>query len=166
MSIALKIGDITQQADEAIVNAANTNLLAGGGVCGAIHKAAGPRLEAICKTLAPCPIGSAVITPGFELTAKYVIHAVGPKWFDGTHGEAALLMDCYWSIFELVREYKIKSISIPAISTGIHQFPAEQATRIAMKVLIETLPAMQDTDITFICFDQSTFEVYKRITNL
>lgn len=160
MTITIVQGDITQQTTDAIVNAANTSLLAGGGVCGAIHRASGRELEEACLELAPCPTGSAVITPGFRLPARYVIHAVGPRWLDGTRGEAELLERCYRSIFTLMREHGIRSIAIPAISTGIYRFPLEHATEIALRTAHEF--DNEEVEIVFVCFDKGTREAYAR----
>ncbi len=159
---ALKVfkGDITTYKAEAIVNAANSNLLAGGGVCGAIHKKAGKELEEYCKPLAPCSTGEAVLTPAFGLDSKYVIHAVGPRWYDGTRNEADLLAKAYDSIFFIVKENNIRSVAIPAISTGIYNFPLEQATHIAVERAKTFLKSSPDTEIIFVCFDDETFQSY------
>lgn len=125
-------GDITTLAVDAIVNAANEQLLPGGGVCGAIHRAAGPELAAACAPLAPCPTGRAAITPGFGLPARFVIHAVGPRWQGGQAGEAALLAEAYRSALTLARERQLTAVAFPAISTGIYGFPLAEATRIAV----------------------------------
>lgn len=125
--------DITTLAVDAIVNAANESLRAGGGVCGAIHHAAGPELERACAALAPCPTGSACITPGFRLRSLHVIHAVGPVWHGGASGEDELLASCYRSCLDLAARNHCDSIAIPAISTGIFGFPSERAARIAAR---------------------------------
>ncbi len=160
MSISVILGDITQCTTDAIVNAANANLLAGGGVCGAIHRAAGPQLLQACRTLGGCQTGSAVITPGFDLPAAHVIHAVGPRWWDGSRGEAELLRSCYNSIFELVVQHGIVSVAIPAISTGIYGYPLEQATRIAVGAANAFLARHSHVVINFICFDETTYAAY------
>jgi O-acetyl-ADP-ribose deacetylase (regulator of RNase III) len=131
-------GDLTVQDVDAIVNAANSSLLGGGGVDGAIHRAAGPRLLAACRALpelAPgvrCPTGEARLTPGFELPAQHVIHTVGPIWYGGQHGEPALLANCYRHALQLLRQHRLRTIAFPAISCGVYGYPAEAAARIAV----------------------------------
>lgn len=132
-------GDITQRAVEAIVNAANERLAPGGGVCGTIHRAAGPELARACAAIGHCATGDAVITPGFALRARWVIHAVGPVWHGGGAGEDALLASAYRRSLELAAERGIASLAFPAISTGIYGFPAERAARIAVRTVAETL---------------------------
>ncbi len=134
MSARLEIhdGDITTLAFDAIVNAANERLAAGGGVCGAIHRAAGPELAEACRTAGPCPTGEARITLGFRLQARHVIHAVGPVWQGGDQGEDALLGAAYENALTLAARHGLKSIAFPAISTGIYGFPLARATRIAV----------------------------------
>ena len=163
MTIKIITGDITELNCDAIVNAANSNLLAGGGVCGAIHNAAGQSLERVCKEIGGCETGDAVITRGFDLKAKFVIHAVGPRWWDGTRNEAELLKNCYKRIFEIVRDNNIKSVAIPAISTGIYRFPLEQATEIAIKIAQEN--DSENLEIIFTCFGDDVAEVYKNTLN-
>ena len=123
-------GDITTLAVDALVNAANSSLLGGGGVDGAIHRAAGPRLVLSCATLGGCATGNAKLTPGFKLPAKFVIHTVGPVWHGGAKGEDDLLASCYRNCLRLARENDIHTIAFPAISTGVYRFPLERATRI------------------------------------
>ena len=161
-SISIVLGDITTLPAEAIVNAANTSLLAGGGVCGAIHMAAGLALEEECLKLGGCPTGEARLTKGYDLPAKYVIHAVGPKYWDGTRNEAQLLRSCYKAIFEIIKQKQISSVAIPAIGTGIYRFPVTEATSIAVdeaRAAIDTL----NVKITFCCFDKETLDVYRSI---
>lgn len=160
--IEVVLGDITEETTIAIVNAANTNLLAGGGVCGAIHAAAGPSLEAECLTLGGCPTGEARITKAYGLPCEYVIHAVAPRYWDGSRGEANDLANCYRSIFSLVRQYKIKSIAIPAIGTGIYRYPLEEAASIATRVAAEAQKEV-NVLVRFICFDLKTFNAYQSL---
>lgn len=156
------VGDITKLAVDAIVNAANTSLLSGGGVDGAIHRAAGPELLAECETLGGCPTGNAKITRGYRLPAKHVIHTVGPVYRDGKHGEQALLASCYSRSLEFAVEYGLKSVAFPCISTGIYRFPKDEACEIAVRIVREwldshTLPEM----VTFCCFAESDAELYR-----
>ena len=155
-------GDITKLKVDAIVNAANSSLLGGGGVDGAIHKAAGPDLLEFCKTLDGCPTGEAKITPGFKLHAKFVIHTVGPVWHGGNHSEDLLLKRCYQNSLKLAVENNLKSIAFPAISTGIYSFPLERATKIALKEISTFLESNEEIEkVVFVCFDEITFEVYQ-----
>ncbi len=131
--LTLVDGDISRQRVDAIVNAANSSLLGGGGVDGAIHRAAGPDLLAECRSLGGCPTGEARITGGYGLPAKWVIHTVGPVWGGGTRGEDALLAQCYQSCFALVEEHGIETVAFPSISTGVYNFPADRAARIALR---------------------------------
>lgn len=159
MTISILKGDITLQHVDAIVNSANPSLLAGGGVCGAIHKAAGPELEVACKAIGRCGAGAAVITPAFNLPSKFVIHAVGPRWLDGMRGEPELLEQCYESIFSLVADNDFRSVAIPSISTGIYHYPLDGAAEIAMRVARRSDKAAQL--IQFICFDDDTLRAYE-----
>jgi len=143
MAIEILQADITTLAVDAIVNAANSGLRGGGGVDGAIHRAAGPELMASCRRIGGCPTGEAVLTPGFRLPARFVIHAVGPVWQGGGQGEAGLLRRTYHSAFDLARaEPSVRSIAFPAISTGVYAFPREQAARIALSVMRERSPEL------------------------
>ena len=160
--IEIEKGDITKFKVDAIVNAANTSLLGGGGVDGAIHRAAGPKLLEECRTLNGCPTGEAKITRGYNLPAKYVIHTVGPVWSGGNHNEETLLANCYRNSLHLAVENKIKSIAFPAISTGVYHFPIEQATKIAVKETKEFLEKNKFIQkVIFVCFDEDTYRVYK-----
>ncbi len=140
-SITVVNADITKLDVDAIVNAANTSLLGGGGVDGAIHQAAGPELLAECRTLGGCETGSAKITRGYRLPARHVIHAVGPVWHGGKNCEDALLASCYETALKLAEQNGIKAIAFPAISCGVYCFPVERAARIAVRTLRRTLPA-------------------------
>jgi len=156
-------GDITQLEVDAIVNAANTSLLGGGGVDGAIHRAAGPQLLAECRQLGGCPTGKAKATLGYRLPAKYVFHAVGPVWHGGKRGEDHLLASCYRECMRLAKEYQVKTIAFPAISCGVYRFPLERAARIAIQTLLECLkdnPQIQK--IYLVCFDQHVYQTYQR----
>ena len=154
-------GDITTQAVDAIVNAANNSLLGGGGVDGAIHHAAGPGLLEECRTLRGCETGRAKITKGYLLPAKFVIHTVGPIWQGGHQNEDKLLISCYRSCFALARNHGIRTIAFPSISTGVYRFPVERASRLALKECVQELKTNMDLEHVFIvCFDRETFEAY------
>ena len=159
-------GDITHCEVAAIVNAANESLLGGGGVDGAIHRAAGPELLAACRLLNGCRTGEAKLTPGFQLKAASVIHTVGPVWRGGTHGEADLLASCYRKSLELADANGIRTLAFPAISTGIYGYPLSQATKIAVgtvKTYLENHPQTLITEIIFVCFDDATMRVYEQV---
>jgi O-acetyl-ADP-ribose deacetylase (regulator of RNase III) len=160
--IAIVEGDITQQRVEAIVNAANTSLLGGGGVDGAIHRAAGPELLAECRALGGCATGQAKITKGYKLPAKWVIHTVGPVWHDGQHGENELLASCYRSCFALVEQHGINTMAFPSISTGAYGFPMDRAARIAVRETKNFLARNQPVEkVVLVCFGASALEIYK-----
>lgn len=159
--ISVVEGDITRQPVDAIVNAANSSLLGGGGVDGAIHDAAGPGLLAECRTLGGCPTGEARITGGYNLPARHVIHTVGPVWRGGTHGEDALLADCYRNSLALALRHGIRTIAFPAISTGAYGFPITRAARIAVREVTAFLRQQPDiTSVRFVCFGREARDVY------
>jgi O-acetyl-ADP-ribose deacetylase (regulator of RNase III) len=156
--------DITTLEVDAIVNAANSELIPGGGVDGAINRAAGPKLGIAMRALNGCPTGEARITPGFDLPAKYVIHAVGPIWQGGALGEPRLLASAYWWALELARDHELRSIAFPAISTGIYGYPLDRATRTA----VETVRAFEGNPgavgvVHFACFSQNALDEYQRV---
>jgi O-acetyl-ADP-ribose deacetylase len=156
-------GDITRQVVDAIVNAANTTLLGGGGVDGAIHRAAGPELLAECRTLGGCATGQAKITKGYRLTAKWVIHTVGPVWRDGRHGEDDLLASCYQSCFALAEHHGIRTIAFPSISTGAYGFPMERAARIAVREAKAFLAKDNSVrQVVLVCFGNSAFQIHSK----
>lgn len=160
-------GDITRLEVDAIVNAANRTLLGGGGVDGAIHRAAGPKLLEECKTLGGCAVGEAKITKGYNLPAKYVIHTVGPVWQGGNKGEDNLHANCYKNSLELAVEHKIKTIAFPAISTGLYSFPIERATKIALNTAKDFLTKDSKIEkVVFVCFSESDFNIYKNLLSI
>jgi O-acetyl-ADP-ribose deacetylase (regulator of RNase III) len=161
--IELIDGDITRQQVDAIVNAANNSLLGGGGVDGAIHRAAGPELLAECRMLNGCPTGEAKITKGYRLPAKFVIHTVGPIWRGGNSNEDQFLENCYKNSLKRAVENEIKTIAFPSISTGVYGFPIERASRIALntaKSFLEKNESIQK--VTFVCFGSHDYQVYQR----
>lgn len=155
-------GDITQQDVNAVVNAANSSLLGGGGVDGAIHRAGGPAILQECKTLDGCRTGDAKITTGGNLKAQYVIHAVGPVYRGGTQGEAELLASCYRNCMQIANQQKLESIAFPSISTGAYCYPIDEAARIALSTVIESLNQTTSVRIArFVLFDSQTLKAYE-----
>lgn len=162
--IEIVTADITTLAVDAIVNAANETLLGGGGVDGAIHRAAGPKLLEECQTIGGCATGEARITAGYELPARFVIHTVGPVWRGGAAGEARLLGACYAASLRLARQNQIESIAFPAISTGIYGYPLDAATKIAVREVGAHLAANDvPVRVTFCCFREPDTEAYRRV---
>ncbi len=164
MRIELTKGDITRETTDAIVNAANQSLLGGGGVDGAIHRAAGPELLAACRPLGGCPTGDAKVTPGFRLPARWVIHAVGPRYRDGNRGEADLLATCYRRALEVAGELGARSVAFPAISTGVFGYPVEEAAEVALRTVVEEAERREHVRlIRFVLFGEKDFEVHEKV---
>ena len=161
MELTAVVADITTLDTDAIVNAANESLAPGGGVCGAIHRAAGPELARACAAIGRCPTGEARITPGFRLAAHFVIHAVGPVWRGGGEGEAELLASAYRSSMRLAAEHGIRSIAFPAISTGIYGYPLEEATQIAVSAVRDAAGTSGVERVVFACFSPDVERVYR-----
>ncbi|HXY94045.1 MAG TPA: O-acetyl-ADP-ribose deacetylase [Acidimicrobiia bacterium] len=159
-SFEVTLGDITAEHVDAVVNAANTSLLGGGGVDGAIHRAAGPELLAACRQLNGCAFGDAKATPGFGLPARFVIHTVGPIWRGGDAGEARLLASCYRRSLEVADELGARSVAFPAISTGAYGYPLGEATQIAVDTVRATITSVEL--VRFVCFDAALHERYVR----
>ena len=162
--IDLISGDITKVKSDAIVNAANTSLLGGGGVDGAIHRAAGPRLLEDCRTLNGCATGSAKITKGYNLPARFVIHTVGPVWHEGKHKENELLESCYRNSLILASSQKLKTIAFPNISTGVYGYPKQMAAEIAISTVKKYLETNPDIEkVSFVIFDEENFDIYDKM---
>lgn len=161
--IQVHAGDITKLVVDAIVNAANTSLLGGGGVDGAIHRAAGRELEFECRMLNGCKVGEAKITKGYKLPARHIIHTVGPVWQGGGKGEAELLASCYFRSLELATANDCRTVAFPAISTGVYRYPKDEATQIAVDTVSKFIEkrTMPET-VTFCCFDDQTAELYRQ----
>lgn len=164
LSIELIKGDITKLKVDAVVNAANSSLLGGGGVDGAIHRAAGPGLLAECKTLGGCPTGKAKLTSGYNLLSKWVIHTVGPVWKGGNNNEEEMLQNCYLNSLRIGEEFKMKSIAFPNISTGIYGFPKDKAAEIAISSIEEFKSEVIHLEqILFVAFDEENYNIYKKL---
>ncbi|MEE9297328.1 MAG: O-acetyl-ADP-ribose deacetylase [Phycisphaerae bacterium] len=163
-SIQLVQGDITRQDVDAIVNAANSTLLGGGGVDGAIHRAAGPELLEACRKLGGCDTGSAKITPGFKLPAEYVIHAVGPRYRDGQHGEAQALASCYGKAIELAEAHQCKTVAFSAISCGVYGYPIESAARVSMRAVADALSRHEyPNQVRWVLFNDEIYGVFAAV---
>jgi O-acetyl-ADP-ribose deacetylase (regulator of RNase III) len=163
MKLSAQVADITTLAVGAIVNAANEALAPGGGVCGAIHRAAGPELAIACAAVAPCPTGDARITAGFRLPARWVIHAVGPRWRGGGAGEPALLASAYRAALARAAEHDVRTLAFPALSTGIYGYPLEAATEVAVRTIREELAATPAVEsVIFACFSPEVLSAYRR----
>ncbi|MCI1975291.1 MAG: O-acetyl-ADP-ribose deacetylase [Limosilactobacillus sp.] len=159
-------GDITQVRVDAIVNAANTTLMGGGGVDGAIHRAAGPGLYAACERFHGCPTGEARITSGFNLPSRYIIHTPGPVWHGGNHGEDELLANSYRNSLRLAEENNCHTVAFPSISTGVYAFPLDRAARIAVTTIRDFLKTDHVIDeVTMVCFDPTTYAAYQKEIN-
>lgn len=161
MTIEAARGDITSERVDAIVNAANSGLMRGGGVCGAIFAAAGPELDVACAAIGGCETGDAVVTPGFALPARWIVHAVGPVWHGGHEAEPALLASCYRRSIQVAAEAGARSIALPAISTGIYGYPAPAAAEIAVATVSEHAGALDL--VRLVAFDAATYDLYQEL---
>lgn len=162
MNCRIYVGDITKLKVDAIVNAANSSLLGGGGVDGAIHRAAGPELLAECRTLNGCPTGQAKATKGYRLPARYVIHTVGPVWHGGGRGEPELLASCYRNSLAIALELGCRTVAFPAISTGVYRYPPEQAAEIAVHTVEQFQKEHPEgPEVVFVCFDETARSAYR-----
>ncbi|MEZ5184193.1 MAG: O-acetyl-ADP-ribose deacetylase [Candidatus Nanopelagicales bacterium] len=159
--LGFMLGDITTIAVDAVVNAANENLSDGAGVNGAIHRAAGPRLPAACRAVAPCPTGEARITPGFDLPARFIIHTVGPVWHGGGRGEPELLASAYRKSIEVAAENELATVAFPAISCGIFGYPVPQAARIAVQTVRAAIPGTSVEEVTFVLFSGDLLQAFE-----
>lgn len=163
MDLLIKLGDITKVKADAIVNAANNSLLGGGGVDGAIHRAAGPKLLEECKKIGGCETGKAKITKGYDLPSKFVIHTVGPVWHGGNENEESLLADCYYNSLSLAEKYKCSYVAFPSISTGAYKFPLDKAAKIAVKTIMDYGKDRYVIDkVVMVCSDEKTKEHYDK----
>lgn len=159
-------GDITKFKGDAIVNAANTTLMGGGGVDGAIHRAAGSALYAACEKFHGCPTGEARLTAGFDLPVKYIIHTPGPVWRGGNHGEPQLLANSYRNSLRLADQYGCRTLAFPSISTGVYSYPVDQAAKVAITTIRNFLQTAQHLQtVTMVCFDSATTDVYQKALN-
>lgn len=164
---SILVGDITKSDAEAIVNAANTTLLGGSGVDGAIHRSAGPELLAECRTLGGCETGQAKLTKGYHLPAKYVLHTPGPIWRGGNAGEAALLASCYRSCLTLAEEHGIETVDFPSISTGVYGYPMAHAAGVALKAIMDFLREHElPRRVRMVCHTEAAAEVYRQTYNM
>lgn len=164
MKISLFKGDITKVTADAIVNAANTSLLGGGGVDGAIHRAAGPQLLEECRTIGGCPVGEARITKGYNLPARFVIHTVGPVWNGGSYGELDKLASCYRNSLLLANKHRIRTIAFPGISTGVYGYPKDKAAAIAVRE-VQQFAEKYDLpeEVIFVAFDDESYRIYEQL---